>query len=272
MNWPAPFSCAAAMTFDVDGEAAWIGMDPGNAHRPGVLSQGAYGPKVGLPLLLGVLERHSVRATFFVPGVIVERYPARIQELVDRGHELALHGYTHTAPVLLGPAQERVELDRAWEVLNRTGAAIEGYRSPSWDVSHVTLDLLEEKGLKYTSQFMDDISPYRHEGRKLIELPIQWMIDDWPHFAWSGASESSRNIRGTAEVEAIWREEFDEIHALGGCYVLTMHPQVIGRPSRVKMFERVLDHIESHRDTWIATCSELAAHADKELSHDGTMS
>jgi peptidoglycan/xylan/chitin deacetylase (PgdA/CDA1 family) len=259
------------MTFDVDGEAGWIAMDPANAHRPGVLSQGSYGPKVGLPLILKVLERHHVRATFFVPGVIVENHRSRIQEVLDNGHELAMHGYTHTPPALLDPAQERAELDRAFEILTSTGAAVEGYRSPSWDISDVTLDLLEEKGLKYTSQFMDDIKPYRHEGRKLIELPIQWIIDDWPHFAWSGTSDSARNIRGTAEVETIWKEEFDAMRELSACYVLTMHPQVIGRPSRVKMFERVLEYIQSQSNTWIATCSELAAHADKELRAAGAV-
>ena len=146
------------------------------------------------------------------------------------------------------------------------GAAVQGYRSPSWDVSDVTLDLLEEKGLKYTSQFMDDLRPYRHVGRKLIELPVQWIIDDWPHFGWSGTCESARNIKGTAEVETMWKEEFDGIRELGGCFVLTMHPQVIGRPSRLKMFERVLEYIQSHKDDWLATCAELATHADKELS------
>ena len=265
MKWPRSFACAAAITFDVDGEAGWIAIDPANAHRPGVLSQGAYGPKVGLPLILQALERHEVRATFFVPGVIVEQHRSRIQEVVDRGHEVAIHGYTHTAPALLSPDQERGELDQAFDALASTGAAVQGYRSPSWDVSDMTLDLLEEKGLKYTSQFMDDLRPYRHRGRRLIELPVQWLIDDWPHFGWSGACESARNIKGTVEVETMWKEEFDGIRELGGCYVLTMHPQVIGRPSRLKMFERVLEHVQAHADTWIATCAELAAHADKEL-------
>ena len=106
MEWPGSYLSAAAITFDVDGEAGWIGIDPANAHRPGVLSQGAYGPKVGLPLILNVLERHEVQATFFVPGVIVEQHRSRIQEVVDRGHEVAVHGYTHTAPALLDPDQD----------------------------------------------------------------------------------------------------------------------------------------------------------------------
>jgi hypothetical protein len=140
VNWPGVYSSAAAVTFDVDGEGGWIGIDTANAHTPGVRSQGSYGPKVGSPLILNVLERHQAQATFFV------QHRSRIQEVADRGHEVTIHGYTHTAPALLDPDQERTELTRAFEVLTSTGVAVEGYRSPSWDISGVTLDLLEEKG------------------------------------------------------------------------------------------------------------------------------
>jgi hypothetical protein len=48
--------CAASFTFDFDAEEVWIGEDPANANKPGVLSQGTYGAKVGVPLILELLE------------------------------------------------------------------------------------------------------------------------------------------------------------------------------------------------------------------------
>lgn len=111
------------------------------------------------------------------------------------------------------------------------GGIVTGYRSPSWDVSPHTLDLLEAKELTYTSQFMDDFRPYRHRDRRLVELPVQWILDDWPHFAFD--SGDTGPIRSTPEIEVLWKEEFDGIHRYGGSYILTMHPQIIGRPSRV---------------------------------------
>jgi polysaccharide deacetylase len=84
-----------ALTFDFDAEEVWIGEDPANAGRPGVLSQGTYGAKVAVPLILELLERHGVRATFFVPGRVGERHPGRVREILAAGHEVALHGYTH---------------------------------------------------------------------------------------------------------------------------------------------------------------------------------
>ena len=76
--WPDEARCAAAFTFDFDAESVWIADDPENAKRPGVLSQGTYGAKVAVPLILDLLERHDVRATFFVVGQVAEQYPDRV--------------------------------------------------------------------------------------------------------------------------------------------------------------------------------------------------
>ena len=98
---PTASAPAAAFTFDFDAEEVWIGEDPENANRPGVLSQGTYGAKVAVPLILGLLERHGVTATFFVPGRVAERYPERVREILAAGHEIGHHGYTHTSPMNL---------------------------------------------------------------------------------------------------------------------------------------------------------------------------
>ena len=96
--WPEGARCAASFTFDFDAEEVWIAEDPANADRPGVLSQGTYGAKVGVPEILKLLERLGVTASFFVPGRVAERHPERVADIVAAGHELAHHGYTHTSP------------------------------------------------------------------------------------------------------------------------------------------------------------------------------
>src|SRR5947207_2793998 len=170
--WPGGARCAASFTFDFDAEEVWIGEDPENAHRPGVLSQGTYGAKVAVPALLALLERRGVRATFFVPGRVAERHPARVAAIVAAGHELAHHGYTHTAPSRLSRDEEEAELARGLEVLRSFGAEITGYRSPWWDFSPHTLGLLAGHGFAYSSNMMDDVRPYRHDGSSLVEVPI----------------------------------------------------------------------------------------------------
>jgi hypothetical protein len=105
---------------------------------------------------------------------------------------------------------------------------------------------------------MDDLRPYRHEPSGLVELPVQWILDDAAHF-WFSSSDWTRKISTTAEVEAIWREEFEGIRELGGAFVLTMHPQIIGRPSRLALLDRFAGWVTEHADVRVATCAEIAA-------------
>ena len=247
-----------AFTFDFDAEEVWIGEDPANADRPGVLSQGTYGAKVAVPLILELLDRHAIPATFFVPGRVGERHPGRVREIVAAGHEVGLHGYTHRSPATLPREEEESELVRARAILEDLGAAPVGYRSPSWEFSAHTVELLAAHGLTYSSNFMDDIRPYRHDGTGIVELPVQWILDDAPHFWFSGA-DWTRKISTTAEVEAIWQEEFAGIRALGGSFVLTMHPQIIGRPGRLAFLDRFIGWVKGHGDARIATCAAIAA-------------
>jgi peptidoglycan-N-acetylglucosamine deacetylase len=268
--WPDGHKAAASLSFDFDAETVWIAFDPENAKRPGVLSVGHYGARVGLPLILDTLKRHDVRATFFVVGQNVERYPDRVRRIVDEGHEVAVHGYTHTPPQRLTPAEEEAELVKARNLLSNLGANVRGYRSPSWDVSPATLDLLDKHGFLYSSQMMADIRPYRHAANKVIELPIQWLLDDWPFFAFA-SGDMARPIQSAATVEATWLEELDAVHALDGHFILTMHPQVIGRPGRIAMLDRLIGRIKERENIWFATCGEVAEYAATALAHDDTV-
>ena len=256
--WPDGRRSAVAFTFDFDAEEVWIGEDPANADRPGVLSQGTYGAKVAVPLILELLDRHRVTATFFIPARVAERHPERVKEIVAAGHEIAHHGYTHTSPTKLTREEEETELTKGLEILRSFGAEVIGYRSPSWDFSANTEDLLQLHGFAYSSNFMDDLVPYRRTGTSLVEVPIQWILDDAAHFWFSGA-DWARTISTTEDVRQIWEAEFGGYHRLGGAFVLTMHPQIIGRPSRLELLDGFVDFVKAHEDAWIATCRDIAA-------------
>ena len=77
---------------------------------------------------------------------------------------------------------------QALEILERqAGFRIRGYRSPSWDISLKTLGLLVEYGFSYDSSLMDDDAPYVHDvdGSRLVELPVQWHLDDFPYWGYA---------------------------------------------------------------------------------------
>lgn len=255
--WPDGKRCAAAFSFDFDAEELWIGEDPENANRPGVLSQGAYGAKVAVPALLELLERRGVRASFFIPGRVAERHPDRVRDIVAAGHEIGHHGYTHTSPTKLSRDEEEAELSKGREVLESFGVEVAGYRSPSWDFSPHTLELLEGHGFSYSSNLMDDLVPYRHEGSPIVEVPVQWILDDAPHF-WFDATSWDKKISTTRELREIWEEELLGIRELGGCATFTMHPQIIGRPSRLRALEDFMAFTQDIGDAWVATCGEIA--------------
>ncbi len=256
--WPEGARCAAAFTFDFDAEEVWIGEDPANADRPGVLSQGTYGARVGLPKVLEVLAAREVRATFFIPGRVAERHPGRIEEVVAAGHEVGHHGYTHTSPTNLSREQEEAELLKGKEILGSFGVEVVGYRSPSWDFSEHTLGLIERHGFRYSSNLMDDLVPYRHDGSAIVEVPIQWILDDAPHFWFDGATWTKK-ISTAGEFRTIWQDEFLGIREAGGCAIFTMHPQIIGRPGRLSVLDDFIAFVQGHEDVWLATCGDIAA-------------
>jgi len=249
--------CDVVVSFDFDAEEVWIGEDPGNAGRPGTLSQGTYGAKVAVPAVLELLRRLDITATFFVPGRVAERHPARVEEILAGGHEVAHHGYTHTSPTRLAPAEEEEELVRGAQILSALGADVVGYRSPSWDFSPVTLDLLVKHGFGYSSNLMDDIRPYRHATHDIVEVPVHWTLDDAAHF-WFDIASWTKSIRTSAEVRALWEEEFAGYSAMNGLYVLTLHPQVIGRPGRLRMLEAFLTWLRDQDGSRFVTARQAA--------------
>jgi peptidoglycan/xylan/chitin deacetylase (PgdA/CDA1 family) len=253
---PSSESSAFVLSFDFDAEEVWIGENPQNAAKPGVLSQGTYGAKVGIELVLRLLADKGMQATFFVPGRVAERYPDRVREILEDGHEVAMHGYTHRSPADLSKEEEAEEFAMALAALRDLGVEPEGYRSPSWEFSEHTLSLLTEAGLSYSSNMMDDIRPYRYASCDIIELPVQWILDDAPHF-WFDLASFHKKISTPSEVFDIWQEEFLGIRALGGLTVLTCHPQLIGRPSRLRMLDSFLDVVQGS-GVHVATAREIA--------------
>ena len=133
VKWPDGARCAIMMTFDLDGETPWINRDPALAERPLHMSMGAYGPKTGMPRILDALDRYGIKTCIFIPGWIVERYPALCEDIVRRGHEVGHHGYLHEKPFFLKDRDEEEELlVKSLDIFKKIlGVKPLGSRSPS---------------------------------------------------------------------------------------------------------------------------------------------
>lgn len=254
--WPDGKPYGATISFDFDAEEVWIGENPENVQRPGVLSQGAYGPKRAIPEILSLLEKYDITASFFICGRDAERHPESVRSIVAAGHEIAHHGYTHTSPTELTPDEQEFELIEGLRVLREFGRPVTGYRSPSWEVTDHTRKLLIDNGFEYSSNRLDDIFPYPNPDG-IAEVPVSWLLDDAPHF-WFANDSWEKTIRSPREVLDVWLPEIDGIAKRGAHVMLTTHPMIIGRPSRLDMLETVLQHLRA-TNAWIGTAAETAA-------------
>jgi len=260
--WPDGARCAIMMTFDLDGESPWIHRDPALAERPLHMSMGSYGPKTGMPRILDLLDRYGIKTCIFIPGWIVERYPALCEDIVRRGHEVGHHGYLHEKPFFMkSREEEEALLVRSLDIFKKVlGVKPLGSRSPSADPSRHTMELLKQHGFVYHSNMMDTDLPYLHETPhgELVELPTAWVNNDFPFFGFSAVPPVGNGIWSQQDVFEIWSEEFEGMYDEGGFFNLMGHPQVIGRPSRMRMLERLVRQIIGKKDIWFARPIEVA--------------
>ncbi len=256
------------LTFDVDGESLWASRQLD--HLPVCRSLGTYGILEGLPRILKVLESNGVPGTFFVPGIIAERYPEKIRALSDAGHELCNHSYSHTYPDKLPSKEaEKDELVRTNEILEKlTGKKPRGYRSPAWEFSEHTLDLLLELGFDYSSNMMhtDRIGHLQVFEKKtdIVELPIHWALDDAAFWLYT-VRIPGKAMQPVSAVKEFWISEFDALYEefleeedSDLCFILTCHPQVIGRPGRMKVLDSLIKHIKGFEQVEFTTCWDTA--------------
>ena len=255
---PAHLVC---LTFDFDAVSSWILRGD---TTPTPISRGEFGA-VGAERLLALHERRGIRSTWFVPGHTIQTYPEICARIHAAGHEIGHHGYLHEPPATLARAQEEAVLDRGIECIRGlTGGAPAGYRSPSWDLSPHTVELLLDRGFRYDSSMMaHDDRPYRCRvgdvvtgdgpmrfGREteLWEMPVSWSQDDYPYFEYTRrAGVLQPGLRRAGDVLENWLDDFRYMarETERGVLTYTMHPQVIGRGHRMLMLERFIDELSA---------------------------
>ena len=232
---------------------------------PKTLSLGQYGMSHGLPRLLDLLDEFQIRATFFVPGKTAEAYPEAIKEVLDRGHEIACHGYEYENFSLLGYEEQRERISKAVEAIEKAGGKKpEGFRAPIGDLMLKTLDIAREHGMVYSSDLFDDDRPYFMEvnesGDEMLQIPMQWANFDLPYFAFNYRPAfpfGQGRIANYSNVLSNWKDEFTGHYNHNLCYTMQLDPQTIGSPGRTALLKEFLQFMAGHEGVWFATGREL---------------
>ena len=269
------------LTFDFDTQSGFIAR---GMTTPTPLSRGEFGA-VGARRLLDFLKQRAIKATWFIPGFTIESWPRECEAVVAGGHEVGHHSWAHIPPAAQTRVEEEADLVRANEAITRlTGAKARGYRSPAWDLSAHTIDLLIAHGFAYDSSLMGaDYLPYRArrgdvaklgepyrfgEETALIEMPISWSLDDYPHFEFVRTSSSVlASMQPPRAVMQSWLDEFRYMQKSvdWGVLTYTMHPYVIGRGQRMLALEEMVATIADEGALFM-TMEQAAREAKERLA------
>ena len=265
------------LTFDFDTQSGFIAR---GMTSPTPLSRGEFGAMASRRIL-DLLASRGIRATWFIPGFTIETWPRECSDVVAGGHEVAHHSWAHIPPATQTRDEEEADLVRANDAIAKlSGRKARGYRSPSWDLSEHTIDLLLNHGFQYDSSLMGaDYLPYRarrgdiaklgepfHFGEEtaIIEMPISWSLDDFPHFEFMRTATTV--LPGLQPARAVLQNWLDEFLYMKrsvdwGVLTYTMHPYVIGRGYRMLALEDFIDRLIKEGAVFM-TMEEAAREAD----------
>ena len=275
-----------AVGVDVDAVAGMLGSY-GGEDSPCDISRGLFSGEVGGPRLIRLFQKYGLPATWFVPGHSIETFPELTQMIVDAGHEIGVHGYSHENPIAMTREQETAILDRSIELIEKvSGRRPTGYVAPWWEFSPVTNEILLERGIKYDHSLMHrDFEPYyvrvgdswkkidytkdaetwmeplvRGQETDLVEIPANWYLDDLPPMMFIKAAPNSHGFVSPREIEQMWRDQFDWVYREmdEAVFTMTIHPDVSGRPQVLLMLERLIEHINSHEGVRWLTFDQIA--------------
>jgi peptidoglycan/xylan/chitin deacetylase (PgdA/CDA1 family) len=271
---------------DVDAVAGWLGSY-GGEDSPDDISRGVFAGEVGSRRLLKLFDKYGLRTTWFIPGHSIETFPEETALVVEAGHEVGMHGYSHENPISMTPEQEEAVLVKCIGLIEEvSGRRPTGYVAPWWEFSNVTNELLLKHGIKYDHSLMHrDFHPYyvrvgdawtkidyskqpeewmkplvRGEETDLIEIPASWYLDDLPPMMFIKAAPNSHGFVNPRHLEDIWRDQFDYVYREEeyAVFAVTIHPDVAGRPQVLLMLERLIEHISQFDGVRWATMDEIA--------------
>jgi allantoinase len=216
-----------------------------------------YGVRFGFWRLMELLDKHEVKVTLMVNGLVCELFPETVTEAHHRGHEVANHQWDQAiSPMAFKTREEERDSFRRTQLAleGLTGERVLGYMSPGPRPTAHTLELCVEAGFFWTADYNDSDIPYviNVTGQRLISVGYVA-----PGFTDNDLARMGPPIGLQALISA-----FDVLYAESArrptklCYAF--HSHVSGRPAMTSVLDQFLTHVRSRSDVWFCRAIDLA--------------
>ena len=266
-TWPGnkKIGIVFRMAYEWWSDGHWPGIGPmGNPLKGGIpdlnaLGWAEYGHRRGVHRVLEIFERHHVKASILVCGIMAERYPSEVKAIADLGHDIVAHSYAmDVIPAYLDEQQEVDNIRRTTDLIaNVIGVRPKGWISPRSTPSPKTARLLAQEGYMWHSDTLNDDLPYKVDfgDCSIVAVPGTMEVNDLPLFMRHGQPP-----RAMVEIFQDWLDYVRVWETRAIKIDPTVHAHVFGRPAGAGAFQNILEIATKADDVWIGTRSEMVEH------------
>lgn len=271
VKWPEGRKNAVMVSINLDAEYFGAALYPeAPVDGSGFEKMAQFGLHEGLKRVLETLGRFGVKATIFIPGRVVEKYPEAVELIRRYDHEISVHGYAHENFALLSEKEQEEAMKKSVDAVQKAfGKAPKGFRAPEGELTLKTFEIAKKCGLTYSSTLGNDDRPYEitlENKDHILEIPYHWAMSDAPYFQfyfWPPVPFGQDRISCFRKVLTNWKWEYDVFREEGLCYVLQLNPMTIGEPGKIYLLEELLSYIQKDPDVWFATGEEICEYFER---------
>jgi allantoinase len=217
-----------------------------------------YGVRAGIWRLMRTLDRYGIKATVALNALVCHHYPRIIEEVIKRDWEFIGHGLTNSQMLTnLSTEDERNVIQQTLDIIEKSvGVRPKGWLGPALAESWQTPALLEEAGITYVCDWLNDDEPYRLNTpkRKLLSIPYSCELNDIHCFLRAGYDAPNYLQLLKDQFDVLYEESLDR----GTVLTIPLHPFIMGHPFRAKYLDLALQYMSGKSGVWFATGNQIA--------------
>lgn len=272
MLWPNGAKIAFSLGFDLDGDTIWrnkaVKLPNGDKFIKGP-SIGQFGPNKGAFRILDILDEYNIKATWFIPAIVVRDESKVVEEILKRGHEIAHHGYDHTGRYGDTLVQQQEWIERSQELfVQYAGVKALGFRTTGALLPETERWIYSDGGFIYSSAGSsgEACGYYEVEGEKTsaVNIPCRdEQTDDYVQTVFHNYPAVLEGMPRVASYESVYNNWVCEVEGairFGNSGSTAFHPQIAGTAGRAMMLRRFCAYLADSADVWSAPCIDIARH------------